>query len=222
MHLSRDAHILHVVVHVIDMKCTMDVTFSGILSLCLRLVACACIIMLTHTHTLVIWKWRVTLQRVTVFGAVVTRSNGQVGESVLQCIGPCSHSFYPISHPLTNTHKLLSLYMHCTYSGTPQDTPEMRKHLSKKDTFNNENQPLKRNTSLKANNMYKSCFKVGEQLPKYWYDGLRWRVEEYGQNFFCQLCFVRRCTGVPMFQRSLPHFLHKGQWPTAVLPVHQD
>jgi hypothetical protein len=89
----------------------------------------------THSHIGNLEVEGYTIQRVTVFGAVVTRSNGQVGESVLQYIGPCSHSFYPISHPLTNTHKLLSLYMHCTYSGTPQDTPEMRKHLSKKDTF---------------------------------------------------------------------------------------
>ena len=104
--LSRDVHILHVVVHVIDMKSTlstMDVTFSGMLSLCLHkvIVACACIIMPTdtHSHVGVIGNWRVTLQRVTVFGAVVIGSNGQVGESVSQYnYRPCSHSSYPISY----------------------------------------------------------------------------------------------------------------------------
>ena len=47
-------------------------------------------------------------------------------------------------------------------------------------------------------------------------------MEEYGQTFFCQLEGALGCQkDTIVLQRSFPHFLHKGQWPTAVLPVHQ-
>lgn len=50
-------------------------------------------------------------------------------------------------------------------------------------------------------------------------------MEEYGQLSSVSCVLLEGALGCQkdtiVLQRSFPHFLHKGQWPTAVLPVHQ-